>query len=110
MKTLLKLVVMAAILFATWRVGSVYWAHYQFEDAVKETAQFTDRNTVDQLSGKVLDLAQKMEIPLDADHLTVTRDQRRVTVDASYGRTVEVLPGFTRNFDFTLHVSVITLN
>jgi hypothetical protein len=110
MKTLLKLLVMAAILLATYRIGIVYWDHYQFEDAVKETAQFTDRLNADQLPGKVLDLAEKMEIPLDYEHLKINREQRRVTIDANYRRTVEVLPGFTRDWDFAIHVTVITLN
>lgn len=110
MKTLLKLVVTAAVLLATWRVGHVYWDHYQFEDAVKEAAQFTDRKTADQLPARVLDLAEKMEIPLEADHLSVVKDQRRVSVDATYVRTVEILPGFKRDWDFEVHVSVLVMN
>jgi len=110
MKTLVKLLVIAAVLLATYRVGSVYWDHYQFEDQVKELAQFTDRNHAQELPGKILDLAQKMDIPLDAEGLAVTREQRKVTVDASYVRHVEILPRFSRDWEFAVHVSVLTLN
>jgi hypothetical protein len=110
MKTLLKLVVMAAILFATYRIGFAYWEHYEFEDAVKQTAQFTDRDNVDELPNKVLDLAERMQIPLVYEQLKVKREPRRVTIDASYVRNIEVLPGVKRDWDFAIHVSVITLN
>jgi hypothetical protein len=110
MKTVLKLAVVAAVLFAAYRVGDAYWDYYQFEDAVKDAAQFTDRNHASELPGKILDLAQKMEIPLDPDNLSVTRDQRHVTVDASYVRTVEFLPRLKRDWQFDVHVSVISMN
>jgi hypothetical protein len=110
MKTLVKLIVLGAVLLATYRVGSVYWDHYQFEDEVKELAQFTDRNHAQELPGKILDLAQRMEIPLDPDGLSVTREQRKVVVDASYVRTVEILPRISREWEFTVHVAVLTLN
>jgi hypothetical protein len=110
MKTLVKLLVTAAVLLAAYRVGHVYWDHYQFEDAVKEAAQFTDRRHADELPARVLELAEQMEIPLDADNLSVTRNQRRVNVDASYVRTVEILPGFSREWDFEVHVAVVSMN
>jgi hypothetical protein len=110
MKALVKLIVLGVVLLGTYRVGIVYWDHYQFEDEVKELAQFTDRNHAQELPGKILDLAQKMEIPLDPDALSVTREQRKVTVDASYVRAVEILPRFCTNWEFKVHVSVLTLN
>jgi hypothetical protein len=110
MKTVIQLLLAAVILLASYRVGHVYWDHYQFEDAVKEAAQFSDRNKADDLPARVLDIAERMEIPLDAEHLSVSREQRRVTVDANYVRAIEVLPGFSRDWEFTIHVSVLTLN
>jgi hypothetical protein len=108
MKTVLKLIVVGVVLLACYRVGDAYWSHYQFEDAVKDAAQFTDRNHAQELPGKILDLADKMEIPLDPANLSIARDQRRVTVDASYVRTVEILPRLSRDWQFDIHVSVMT--
>jgi hypothetical protein len=51
-----------------------------------------------------------MEIPLDPANLSISRDQRRVTVDASYVRTVEILPRLTRDWPFEVHVSVVSVN
>jgi alcohol dehydrogenase class IV len=107
LKTLLKLLVAAAILNATWRIGSAYWERYQFQDAVKEAAQFSQRATADQLAGQVLDLADKMDIPLQADDVTVAKERRRTTVDAAYARDIEVFPRVARRWQFAVHVSVL---
>jgi hypothetical protein len=109
MKTILKLVVVAALLHATWRVGSAYWDHYQFEDSVREIAQFSRNATAVDLSARVLTLADQMHIPLQAEELTVTRDARHVKVDAAYVREVELLPRFARRWAFSFHLDVLTL-
>src|SRR6476659_6045384 len=107
MKTVFSLLVVGIVLLASYRVGDAYWDHYKFEDAVKDAEQFTDRNHAQELPGKILDLADKMGIPLDPANLSIARDQRHVTVDASYVRTVEILPRFTRDWQFDVHVSVV---
>src|SRR5919108_3893941 len=107
MKTLLKLILVAAVLHATWRIGGAYWDHYRFEDNVREAAQFSQRATAADISARVLALAEEMNIPLSADDLTVSRDQHHVTVDAAYVRDVEVLPKWTRRWEFSIHVNVL---
>jgi hypothetical protein len=109
MKTILKLVVVAAVLHATWRVGSAYWDHYQFEDQVREIAQFSKNASAADLSARVLTLAEQMHIPLQAEELTVTREERHVKVDAAYVREIEFLPRFARPWDFSFHLDVLTL-
>ena len=109
-RTLVKLAVAGLALFALFNVGSVYWDHYQFQDAVQEMAQFSENETAEQIRGKVLDLATAREIPLDPADLTVTRGNHRTEVNATYSREVLVLPRYSRVWDFTVHVVVITLH
>jgi hypothetical protein len=110
MKTIIKLLIVALVLNAAWHVGSAYWQHYQFEDAVKEAAQFTGRAKAEDLTARVYELADKWEIPLEADAVKVTKAQRRITVDAAYSREIDVAPRYPRHWDFAIHVSVLTLN
>jgi predicted negative regulator of RcsB-dependent stress response len=110
MKTIIKLIVVALVLNAAFHVGTAYWQHYQFEDEVKEAAQFVGRSKADELTARVYELADKYEIPLDADAVKVTKAQRRVTVEAAYSREIEVAPSYPRHWDFAIHVSVLTLN
>lgn len=110
MKTLLKLAIAALIVHAGYQVGMAYWEHYQFQDAVQQVAQFAERETVDQLEARVLDLASERGLPLAEGDLTVARQQRRITIDGKYSREILLAPGFRRPWDFSLHVIVLTLN
>jgi hypothetical protein len=109
-KTLVKLLIVALVLNALYRVGTAYWTHYQFEDSVQQLAQFADRATPEELRAKVLEQAGTFEVPLDPENLAVTRGNRRVEVDATYFRDLELVPRYKRHWDFKIHVIVLTLN
>lgn len=108
-KTIIKLAIAGLALFAMYHIGTVYWDHYQFQDSVQELAQFADNQTPDQIRVKILDLANARDIPLDPDDLTVTHANHKTEVTAKYSREVMVLPRYPRVWDFTVHVTVITL-
>ena len=73
-KTIIKLAIAGLALFSLYHVGIVYWDHYQFQDSVQELAQFAENETADQIRGKVMDLANARDIPLDPGDLLVTRE------------------------------------
>lgn len=110
MKTLIKLAIAALVVHAGYRVGIAYWEHYQFQDAVQQVAQFADSETVSQVEARVLELASERGLPLAQGDVTVSRLQRRITIDGAYSREVLLAPGLRRPWDFTLHVVVLTLN
>ena len=110
MKLLIKLVIVAAVLHATWRLGSAYWDHYQFEDAVKESAQFSERRPVDEIKRNIANLAEKLEIPVDVESLAITKEHRRISIDGAYSREIELLPRYTRHWEFPVHVNVLSVN
>lgn len=109
-RTLIKLVIVLLIGFALYHVGDVYWDHYQFEDSVRELAQFSEHSTPDEVRDKVVELAAANDIPLSADNVSVTRGNRRIEISGVYFRDVEVLPRYVRRWEFELHVVVITLS
>ena len=110
MKTVIKLVIVLLILNATYRVGSAYWTHYQFQDSIQEAAQFAERASPEDLRVKILELAATLRVPIDPDNLTVTRGNRRIDIDGSYFRNLELVPRYERRWDFTIHVTVLTLS
>jgi hypothetical protein len=110
MKTILKLAVAALVVHAAYQVGMAYWQHYQFEDAVQQVAQFAERESLDELEARVLDLAAERGLPLSDANLALSRQQRRIEINGVYTRELLLAPGFTRPRDFTLHVVVLTLN
>ena len=105
MKTLIKLALVAIVANATWHLFVVFSADYKFRDAVLYAAQFRGNKTDQQLKQEVLWIAAQAELPIDEEHLTVRRqDETHTTVDTGYTRTVELLPGFTYQWPFTVHV------
>lgn len=110
MKTIIKLAIAALIVHAGYQVGLAYWQHYQFQDGVQQVAQFAEREPLEQLKVRVLDLAAERGLPIGAENLEISRQQRRIEINGAYTRDILLAPGFQRPWDFTVHVIVLTLN
>jgi hypothetical protein len=110
MKFLIKLVLAALVIHAAYRVGSAYWDHYQFQDAVQQVAQFGEKEPVPQIKARVLELAADNNVPILDENLVVTRQQRRIKVEGHYTRDLLLAPGYTKPWSFTVDVLVLTLN
>jgi hypothetical protein len=109
MKTLIKLIIAAAIIHATWKAGNAYLRFWQFKEEVTEIAQFGVHQADNVLHNRVLDTAKRMEIPIDAEKLTVQRRQARIVIDASYVEPVELIPSYFYPWHAKMHVDVLTL-
>ena len=110
MRTLIKLAIAALVVHAAYQLGHAYWEHYQFTDAVQQVAQFGEREPIETIEQRVLELAAEHGIPLEEEALIVERRQRRIDVDGSYTRDILLAPGFRRPWAFTVDVVVLTLN
>ena len=101
-RRLIALVFVAAIVYAGYNVGTA-WAHYRkFQDAVRDTALFGNGKTDDDLRTKIMEQASQNQVPLSPDDVTIARRAGEVVIGAHYVQTVKILPGFTRDFDFTV--------
>jgi hypothetical protein len=101
LRRLLSLVVFVAFAYAGWNVA-VVWFHYrEFQDGVRDTALFAEGKSDDALRDRVMQLATDNDVPLDPDDITIERAAGRTTITALYTTTVKILPGYTRQFDFT---------
>jgi hypothetical protein len=109
-RLVIKLLLVALVLNATYRVGSAYWDHYQFEDAVQQAAQFSERAPAEAIKQQVVHLAAERELPLGPDDIQVAKTQRRTTVEGTYARDIEVVPRYIRRWVFNVHVTVFSVN
>jgi hypothetical protein len=103
MKLLIKLAVVALLANAAWRLGLEYLAHYRFADSVQEAAIDSSQSDA-QLRQEVLELAAKYEVPLTDEALTIRTENRRRFINGSYVKPITILPGYDRNWSFTLAV------
>jgi hypothetical protein len=110
MRTLIKLAIAALVINAAYQLGSAYWDHYHFTDAVQQLAQFGENEPLPEIKKRVMDLAAERNLPIAEDAITVTRQRRRIDVDGVYTREILLAPGYKRPWTFTVDVVVLTLN
>jgi hypothetical protein len=108
-KAIIKLVIVALLANAIWRIGSAYISYYRFKDAVSEMALYSKGKTVEELKDKVLELAASYDEPIDADAVSVRRDDPHVVVEGSYKKKVLLVPGYEYAWPFTLSVDQMAI-
>ncbi len=110
MKTIIKLVVAALVVHATYRAADVYLRYYNFRDDVHQIAQFAGRQTDAELRDRVLEAAQQREVPLDPGVITVRRKPNHLLIDATYSERIELLPRYFYPWEFKVDVDVLTIS
>jgi hypothetical protein len=109
-KTILKLLIVAAILNATARAAMTAWSYYQFKDAAQQTLIFGGNATPAQLQGLLLQRAAELNLPVEPQNVEVTREGPRTQAKASYTQRVELFPRYWYPFDFSFAVDALTMN
>jgi hypothetical protein len=108
-KAVIRLAIVALLANATWRVGSAYAKHYRFTDAVTQVTQYRGDRSDAQVHDRVFELAAAYEIPVTDENLSVTRRDNHTIVDGGYQRPIDLFPGFTYDWPFTVHVDTFTV-
>lgn len=107
-KLAIKLAIVALVVNATWRVGNAYLSHYRFVDAVTEAAQFAGSRSDGDLQSKIQELADQYGIPIAEDGFTLRRDRDHITVSGGYTKPIDVAPGYTYRWPFTIAIDVFS--
>lgn len=127
-KTLIKIALALLVLHGAFRIGNAYWTFYRFEDALQELAQFGDRKTETQLCDGAMDSAGSYGVPIAPNQLFLKRGSSppyncqtgptapepggapqaasQLTISGSYTDQIQLLPGYTRPWDFAPSVKV----
>jgi hypothetical protein len=109
MKTLIKLLIAATIVFGSWKCGTAYWRFYQLRDGAKDAALFGASKSPAEIRNSVVELANELNLPVDPDKVVVRREPNHTYVTTSYVEKVEVLPSFFYPWQFNLDVDVLTM-
>jgi hypothetical protein len=99
----LKLAVAALIVLAVWHIASAYVAHFKFRDAVREAATYETKSD-SELRARILELAEKFDVPLDPGDISalrIAREGRQIVIEGSYVEPIEVLPGYLYPWPFS---------
>jgi hypothetical protein len=109
MKTLVKLVIAAAVIHATWRAGTAYWRYYQFRDGLQQTAQFSGVRSENELQDRAYEIARQYEVPIEPGRITVRRVENHTLIDATYVEQIELVPRYYYPYQFTVSVDAFTI-
>jgi hypothetical protein len=109
-RTLLKLAIVALVANAAWHLFGAYSPNYRFQDSVQYVAQNRGQMSDEALRDKIVDLAGQFDVPVAPADISVTEQGTHTLVDLSYVRPIELAPGFTYPWKFSVHVDVISLS
>ena len=109
MKTVVKLVIVLALLNAVARSGYAWWNYYQLKDGTQQLLTFGVDATADQLLGEIVQKATDLNIPLDAENVDVRRDGVRTSAAVSYTQPIEFFPRYVYPVEFSFTVDTISM-
>jgi hypothetical protein len=103
-KTIIKLLITAAILNAAVRGGMAAFTYYQFKDRAEQLVIFGARATPDELHNQIVATAAELEVPIDPENITVEREGPRTRAEAAYIQPVEFFPSYTYPVNLSFRV------
>jgi hypothetical protein len=104
LKTILKLLVAAAVLNAAVHGGMAAWGYFQLKDAAQQTVVFGVNLSTQEIANAIVRRAEELAIPLHPDAVEVTRDGPRTVARASYTQRVQVVPRYEYPVTFSFSV------
>ena len=110
MKTLIKLLIAAAILNAAGRYGLSAWTQYEFRDSVQGILLFGADASAMELTDEIMREAEKRGVPLDRESLDVQRQNELASADATYVDQIELFPRYIYPKTWTFSVEVRHVN
>ncbi len=108
MKTIIKLLIAAAIVNGTARVGMVAAKYYEFRDESQQFVTFGANAPPGDLQRQIMDKATALQVPVAFDDIQVQRDGLKTIATASYTEPVEVFPNY--KYPIKFHFSVEGVN
>jgi len=101
---LLRIVVLAAAVYAGLRFAVPYLDAWRFEDAMKTQAEAAEVNTDGEIRSTLIQTAADLGISLRPADLRIRRSRGRITISATWSTEV-VLPKFRRTLHFQRQIS-----
>ena len=109
MKTVIKLVIAAALINALARGAWAQWNYYQLKDSAQQLLTFDVDASPEQLESAILDKAMELDIPLSADDVNVKRDGLRSSATVAYTLPIEFFPTYVRPMRFSFAVDTLAI-
>jgi hypothetical protein len=108
-KTLLKLLVVAAVVNGAYRFGTAEYKFSQLKDSTHSTLMLGANTPLEQLKEQILRKATELRLPVAEDAVSVARENVRTSAAVSYQQYIELFPGYKylRDYSFTDEIAAI---
>jgi hypothetical protein len=112
-KAVVAIAILVAVIYAGFQLIPVYWAHWNFEDKVKQKVLYAFNNYTDvekELYNEITRMLDRMGVTYDKKNVRVKIDKqtKKIQVEVWYSRTVN-LPFFPNPKQFYVKVANVPL-
>ena len=92
LKAIVWTAILASFVYVCIRVVPLYFNDYQFRDTMQSTARFAsvNRQSPDQVRKKLLQEAEKAEMPIRLEDIKVVSRGGRIDIEVNYNVTVDL--------------------
>ena len=103
MKTLLKLIVVGAVVFGAYRAGMAEYRFSRLKDSTRSILVLGEKTEIEDLKQQILNRAADLTLAVTPENVEVTREGVRTTAKVAFRQEVEIFPGFTypREYSFS---------
>jgi hypothetical protein len=101
----IKLLILAMILHAAFRIVPVFYTHWKFRDALTELATYSNRRTADEVLDKAVRLAKDYELPLDRGDFAIRREKQFTSIATRYDVQLEYFPRQYYPYEFVIDIA-----
>jgi hypothetical protein len=109
MKTVIKLIIAAALINAVARGAWAQWNYYQLKDGAQQLLTFDVDASPDQLESAILEKATELDIPVEPDDVAVKRDGLRSRATVSYTQPIEFFPKYVYPMKYSFAVDTLAI-
>ena len=109
MKTLLKLLVVVAILNGAYRMGMAEYRFSQLKETTRSVLALGTDTPVEDLRAQILKRAADLDLPVPPESIEVRRDGLRTVIKVSYHQDVEIFPGYGYPRDYSINEEIAAL-
>jgi len=106
-KTIIKLLIIAAIAHAGVKIVPVFWQYANFKDRLAEAARFGIRRSNEQIADRSMKIAKELEVPLEQAITVNKTGESMVVIDTQYTAQLEYFPKQFYPWKFTVHIEEV---
>jgi hypothetical protein len=92
LKTIVRLLLAAFVIYACVQGGRAEWRHYEFKDAVEQEVRYGASKTPSQLQQRLIQLAGEHGITVPPDAVTIEKRRQQTYIALAYTEGIPLVP------------------